>query len=124
MAEAADSAAKAQMDTNTYEIRHKTLTRTMTGRRKKKKKKHCITINRWKLFMRSFLSSSIQLSLSLSGEGSAVLLSRGRKYGSCQWPYDAACVAYTGTQAEKLMERTWRVPEDSDSTAYGVVRQT
>lgn len=105
VAEAANSAAKAQMDTDTYEIRHKTLTRTMTGRRKKKK--HCITINRWKLFMRSFLSSSIQLSLSLSGKGSAVLLSRGSKYGSCQRPYDAACVAYTRTQAEKLRERTW-----------------
>lgn len=39
MADAADSAAKAQMDTDTYEIRHKTLTRTMTGRRKKKKEK-------------------------------------------------------------------------------------
>lgn len=62
---------------------------------------------------------SVPLSLSLSGKGSAVLLSRGGKYGSCQGPYDAACAACAWTQREGLMTRTCRLPEDSDSQTHG-----
>lgn len=110
VAEAIHLTAKGQMDSPTYEIKHITRWRPWQEELR-------IIVNRWEHWMQSCLSLSFCLStLSLSGKGSAVLLSRGRKYGSCQGPYDAASAVYTQRQEGRLMARTWRHKKFSQRT--------
>lgn len=82
-----------------FESKHINLTETLT-----RKTAHCCK-------QMGALDAELPGSLSLlsgSGKGSAVLLSRGGKYGSCQWPYDAASAVYTQKQTLRLMARTQR----------------
>lgn len=78
--------AEVQMDIPTYESRHINLTEEKLHHHKQMGAR----------------CRAVCLSLcSLCGKGSAVLLSGGRKYGSCQGPYDAASAVYTvGTGGE------------------------
>jgi len=73
-----------------------------------------VTANRWENWMLSGLSLS--LSPQSPGEGSALLLSRGRKYGSCQGPYDAASALCTWRPTTRSMPKTQKHKELIQST--------